>query len=390
MIIYQREGQQERKNMNTHNKIFLGCLGFMLVFIIGFLYSILTTENDAGVRIGVVLPLTGSQAVYGQGIQEGLTLAVEEINAKTSKKIELLYEDNHGDVKSSVAAAKKLIEIDKATLLIVGLSQHAVAVAPLAQEQRVVLYTMAAQASALNTAGDYIFKNDADSSALGDDIAKFMNLQEDDKIGIISAGYSDATKDLTIAFQKEAESFGSQVYVESFNKDETDFRTILTKLNNKGANILLINGLASDNGRILEQIGELNLNQQLFGNSAIEDNQVLATAQKHAEGVIFFTFNGIPSPLFTEKIQQRYNHTPIRWSMEAYDGLMIINQGISSIPSNKKVTSTSLKEALAQIREYEGIAGKVAFDQEGNAQRIAFIKTINNSSFRLYEEQLSS
>ncbi len=346
--------------------------------------------NEQIVKIGVILPLSGSQAAYGKGIQEGLETALEEINknnlAGGNRRIELIYEDHAGEVKNAVSAAQKLIEADNVTTLISAVSQHSLAIAPIAEESKVVLYTMASQASALNTAGDYIFKNDDDLRTLGKGAAELVFESGHKKAGIIYATYNDATVDAANSFRKEFSELGGEVVaMEGIQKDETDFRTHLSKISSANPTAIFIDALTKDSGLILKQIMESNMQQKLFANGAVEDLQVADAAGNAAEGLVFESFQGVPSPGFIDKIQNKFGHYPLRWTMEAYDGLRILAAAMLKVPKNAQITSKLLKEKLYEIKTYEGESGAMEFDALGNARRPLLVKIIRDGKFELYK-----
>src|SRR3989344_1592686 len=133
-----------------------------------------STANDKPVKketvnIGVIIPLTGVQAAYGQGIKEGLDLSADGINntARFGIHINLIYEDTQSDVKNAPSAARKLTSKNKVVALITALSPNSLAVAPVAEETKTVLLTMASLSAKLNTAGPYVFKNDDIGAPIG-------------------------------------------------------------------------------------------------------------------------------------------------------------------------------------------------------------------------------
>lgn len=369
--------------MSNKTKIIIGIIAVAVIIVVGYL--IYKNQNkpvaNEPIKIGAILPLTGNQAAYGEGIKEGLELALEEINKDSSRKIEIIYEDNMGDIKNAVSAAQKLVNIDKAVVLISGPSQHSVAIAPFAEENKVVLYTMASQASKLDTAGEYIFKNDDNYFSLGIRAAKLVFDSGFRTAGIIFAKYNDAIIDAENAFRQEFEKLGGAIVTsEGFHKDEMDFRSILTKIAVKNPQAIFVNGLQKDSALILKQISELKLKQKIFGNAAIEDPAVL-TVGEAANGVIFPTFQGVPSAQFIEKVKNKFDHYPLRWSIEAYDGLKIIEQALSKIPKQQEITREIFKEKLQEIKSYQGESGLINFDENGNAHRQLLIKTVKNGQF---------
>ena len=114
------------------------------------------------IKIGVIAPLTGDLAQYGTPAKDGFQLKVDEINAAggiNGKKIELVIEDNKGDVNESVSIFKKLKGQDKVDM-IVGpiISSTSNAVAPLAQQGKVVMITPTGTNIDITKGRDFVFR----------------------------------------------------------------------------------------------------------------------------------------------------------------------------------------------------------------------------------------
>lgn len=139
-------------------------LYLMLIFLLVVSFGILGCEKKEAkeIKIGVIFPLTGDAAIWGQNDKEGADLATEEINNPggiTGKKIRLIYEDSQANPGMGVSAFKKLIEVEKVPAVIGDIaSSVTLAIAPIAQEKRVVLLSPGATAPKLSEAGPYFFR----------------------------------------------------------------------------------------------------------------------------------------------------------------------------------------------------------------------------------------
>ena len=215
---------------------------------------------------------------------------------------------------------------------------------------------MASQTSELNNAGNFIFKNDDDVKSLGERAALLAKELKYDSAGVLFAKYTNAAIDAVNAFKTEFEKLGGKVLIsEGFGKDESDFKKYLLKIKNKKPNVIFVNGLPNDNGLILKQFGELNLHQAIIGNATMEDPQIVEIAKNYAEGVIFPTFQGIVSENYIQKVKAKTGKSPLRWSVEAYDGFKIIASAVSNIKG--EVNSENLRIELSKIKVYNGESG---------------------------------
>lgn len=343
--------------------------------------------DKINVTIGVILPLTGVQAVYGQGIKEGLDLAAQGVNntTKFSIHLNLIYEDTMSEVKNAPAAARKLISQDRAVILITGLSPVSLAVAPIAEKSKVVLYTMASLATKLNDAGAFIFKNDDVSSKLGEGLARAARERQFKSAGVLYANYNDSVVESEAAFTQTFTAAGGVITgEESFTQDITDFKTHLQKLIIKKPETIAIFGLQRDCALALKQIRELGFQKPLFGFTCIDDPMVVDAAGKAAEGTVFVSFNAPPTEKFSALIKEKYQHEPLRWSAEAFDGLKMLAIAASrAYDGTHPLTSDNIREVLTHITGYTGEAGRVDFDKDGNGKRTLYVKTVKNGKIEV-------
>src|SRR3989344_416940 len=334
------------------------------------------------VNIGVIVPLTGAQAAYGQGIKEGLDLSADGINntARFGIRINLIYEDTQSDIKNAPAAARKLTSKDNVVALITVLSPISLSVAPIAEETKTVLLTMASLSSKLNTAGPYVFKNDDVAAGIGITLADEAMKRGFKSAATIFAQYNDGVIEYHEAFLKEFKAKGGAITgTEGFNSDITDFRTPLQKLLTGKPSAITVMGLQRDCALIAKQARELGYKGQLLGSLCCDDPTVVAAAGAAIEGAIMTSTNGTPSGKFNELVMKKYGHDPLRWSAEAFDGLRFIALGLARAYDGKNpVSGYTLQSALSLITTFNGEAGEATFDKDGNAHRIIHVKEVKN------------
>ncbi|MBS3061903.1 MAG: ABC transporter substrate-binding protein [Candidatus Diapherotrites archaeon] len=367
--------------------VLVGAVVFIGPFVASGFFGLSTPPvSKPTYSIGVVIPLSGSQAPYGEGIRQGLELAASEINASYPFSIQLVFEDNHGEVKETVSAVQRLISTEKPIALITGPSQHAVAVSPLAQTNQIVLYAMASQTKDLESAGEFVFRNEGESSLLGQKAAELAKDRGAKTAAVLYANYNETTVNQKDAFvSRFGELDGETTAVESTGKGETDFRTQLSKIKSTNPDVLFVAQLTNENIPTLQQVRELGVSSFLLVNGSIETQEVLDGAKDTAEGVVFVTFSGFPKDSYGYKIKAKFNENPKRWSPEAYDGLFIIANAVMNSNENP-VTPVGLQKSLNETRSYCGESGCFSFDENGNAQKPVFIKQVKNGKFVSYLE----
>ena len=99
-------------------------------------YATAPTEKQKIIKIGAILPLSGSTAFVGQDLQEGIDLAVLDINNDggiAGRKLEIVYEDSRGNAKEGVTSYQKLRAQEDVKFFITTLSDVTLSIAPLAE-----------------------------------------------------------------------------------------------------------------------------------------------------------------------------------------------------------------------------------------------------------------
>ena len=120
------------------------------------------TAQDT-IKVGIVLPLTGEQAKFGEIEKLSFDLALEEINAKggiKGKKLEFVIEDDTGRPEVGRSVVEKLITKDKVVMIGGGYSSSVTyAVAGVCQQNQIPFLVNTGSADNITQSGwDYVFR----------------------------------------------------------------------------------------------------------------------------------------------------------------------------------------------------------------------------------------
>ena len=134
----------------------------ILAIVSLFVFTTTHTKKQDTVEVGAILPLTGDNAVYGKALQRGMELALTEISERWShsgKLLQIHYEDSKAKPQSGVSAMKKLVEVNKVPIVIGGMfSSVSLAIAPIAQRERVIQLSPTSSSVDLTTSGPWFFR----------------------------------------------------------------------------------------------------------------------------------------------------------------------------------------------------------------------------------------
>ena len=240
-------------------------------------------ESEA-IKIGVIAPQTGSFAIFGERIRNGIELARSDLGVEG--QVSVIYEDAC-QPKDAVSAAKKLIQVDNVAWIggsfcLVGF----VPVIPIAEEGGVLAFNTAANPDA--TLGHpYVFSTNKSIKADAKVLAEFAR-----KLGAKTAAslfyVTPLGEDYGKYFKLYFEELGGKVVSsERVQLDATDFRTELTKIKSAHPDLIFVVHLAKPLGTFLKQARELGLTSTILSHSEAEDPNVLEVAGKAGRGYVY-------------------------------------------------------------------------------------------------------
>lgn len=338
-------------------------------------------------KVGAVLALTGSASVWGENVRKGMELALDEIHAAggvKGKKIEIIYEDSQSDPTKAVAALQKVISTAQVPVVIGDIaSSNVLAMAPVAESEKVVLISPGASNPDISHAGEYIYRNfpsDALEGRVDADYA-FQQLKWK-KVAIlyIKNAYGEGVfRVFKEAFTKHG---GIVILEDSFNQGAIDFRAQLTKVKNITVDGIFLPGYPDEMAKLLKQAKELGVKKPFLSTQAFDDPQVLKIAGEAAEGVVFST----PEPPsdadpivanFRQNYKKKYGKDIGLMSDTGYDALKIVAVAIE----RGGYSVQAIKAQFDALKNYPGAAGSTTFDQYGDVPKPVIFKVVKKGEF---------
>ena len=338
------------------------------------------------IKIGVILPLSGERAAFGQTSKKGIDLAIKEINSDKNNdtKISLTFEDSQSSAQRAVSAFYKLIN-DEIRIVVGPISsQEVLAIAPVAESKKIILFSPGASSPKITNAGEYILRNVPSDIYEGSLMANFaydsLNIR---RVAIIYNN-SDYGIGVEEVFANEFKKRGGEIFSIGYS-DINDYRTLLQKAKNENPEAIYFIGY-TELGTIVKQAREIGFKCQFLSTAIFEDTSILKTASTAAEGIIFtsitFDINN-PSPRaqnFIKSYKEIYKDDPDGYAAVAYDAIYIISEAIKLSKENK----CSVKDALYKTRAFPALLGTLSFDKNGDVILPITVKTVKNGEFKKF------
>jgi len=331
--------------------------------------------------------MSGNNATYGEKFTGGLRVAQEEINNAggiNGKKLELVIEDGVADPTKSLSAFRKIRQADDVQVVVTAFSSVIMAMAPVANEQKVVMVNPGAVAASLAKAGDYEFNVIPLVTLTVNKLAEHVYNNAGLKKAAIIYVNTDFGVSYKDTFKKRFEELGGQVVAEENYKDgDTDMRTQIAKIKAAKPQAIIFGTTGKSGGLIIRQIGELGINAKLFATQEIEIVDTVSAGGKFADGLVYvapaFDIQSNDPALvkFKEEYQKKHNALPELYAANNYDALKLIAEAYKNGAKNGE----DIKNFLYTVQNYDGASGRLSFDSDGNVTKPTILKTIQNGQF---------
>lgn len=320
-------------------------------------------------KIGFTAALTGGAAAYGKSEEEGVRLAVEEINKKGDFPIDLLVEDTKAVPADSMNATKKLIQ-EKVSMIIGPMtSNEAKAAGPIIQNAKVPSLEISVTAENITDIGDCIFRNSVpESKNIPQTVKKTHKLLGYKTAAILYAHDNEQHVTAQKYFQKTMEEEGVQVIdVETFGSKDSEYSAQLTNIQHKAPDVIIVCSYYQEGSRILKKMREMGMDQPVLGDNGFVSPELGKMAGAAADNVYVSSMWSADRKdekvqKFVENYTKAYGRAPDQFAASAYDGVymaMDAMQRAGTTTDHKKI-----RDALAQMKDFKGVCGTFSFDEK--------------------------
>lgn len=339
---------------------------------------------QAKAQVGVILPLTGEASSYGVDCRKGIELAA----AQAGDKVQFIFEDSKADPKQAVTAIQRLINQRHVTAIIGDMfSSTTLAIAPIAQQNDIVLVTPTAAAVDIPATGDNIFTIYPSSEFEGEFMAQRSIERGVQTTGILIQQVQ-AAEEIGAAFSATAAQLGIRiVYTQRFPEGTRDFRSIIASMKAQPVDAVFISAYGQEACSFLQQARELGLPGLVLSQSTLYDQKLLDEFGAAMEGVLFsapfYTEDAETSEIarFRTAYNERFESSPTVWAAYGYD----VAQLMISALSKQQDTNQSLNE-IVKATAMNGPTGPLSFGDNRMALRNMRLFTVKNGKFSAVQD----
>jgi branched-chain amino acid transport system substrate-binding protein len=334
------------------------------------------------VSIAAIFSLTGPATYSNRSSVLGTRLAVDEINNQggvSGHNINLIFLDDMSTPIGASLAANQAVAAGVAGIIGDQRSSLSLAIANVAQPNRIPMISHFSTSPKLTRIGDYIFRVCFTDDFQGKVMAEFAHQD----LGAHSAYIfvdlaSDYSLDLARIFRSHFESLGGIVLSEiEYKATREDYDPLVSKVRQPPADVIFLSG-HDESGLIAYSLQQAGIASTLLGGDGWETDSFSAAGGKYLKKGYFCTHwseasESQVSRAFIEKYGQHADFGA--GAALAYDAVMVMARAIEKAGSTQ---GADVVQALRTLEPYEGITGMIQFDANGDPVKHAVIMEIQD------------
>lgn len=360
------------------NRIIIGVVAILVVISIAAAIVVnrsAPAEDRDVIKIGAILPLTGSTSYIGNSIKRGLEIAEE----KYGDKVQVIYADMEGRNEKAISEKRRLKTLENACIFISVFSGTTKTLAPEFDGTNDLLFATCVSNANITLISDHLFRLFLNADGDARIMARYAIDQLKKRNFAVLYVNDDFGRDYCFAFEDEVKKNGGSIITKvSFEKGEMDFRDSLMQLkqfSNKCDGVYLL-GYDNNFGIILKQYAENNIQIPILSMATIGAPMVadIIGAYMNKLPPIYYTNTLLDSKTnqnkekteFVKMYEKRFNESPNYFAAFAYDIIVCIANADNS----------DLKQSLL-TKEFHGVMGDIRFSQDRDAEFPVAIEKLN-------------
>lgn len=338
----------------------------------------LSQANAADLKIGIMVPTTGSEAPSGKDMENSIKLAVDEINKAggvLGMNVVTITGDDGCDPQMATAAASKLVSSDVVGVVGGYCSGATLPTLKIYGDAGTPFVIAAANSTKLIDAnpGTSFQINSTGFDQVNTAVSLFGD-KGIKKLAIVHQG-DGYSEDLAKLTKEKWTAMGHEVVAyEVVNKGEQDQSSLVTKLKSKAPDAVFWTAYYSDGALLIKQLRQAGYRNLIAVGDGSNSPKLLEIAGKASEGVYCFsnpTADYLPAAKsYTDSYKANYKQSPDAYGPLAYDGMKLMADAITRAGSTDKA---AIVKALKETKDFNGITGAVTFTDKNTLAKSNFV-----------------
>ncbi|MCK9216316.1 MAG: ABC transporter substrate-binding protein [Firmicutes bacterium] len=347
-------------------------------------------EEEEIIKIGVFEPITGANAGGGALEVEGIKLANKLYPEALGKKVELVIVDNKSDKVEAASAVARLIEKEKVVAIIGSWgSSLSMAAGDIVNNAGVPTVGASCTNPLVTLSNDYYFRVCFIDPFQGTVMANYaynkLGARKAAIVQEVSNDYSvGLAKFFVDAFTELTGDDNCIVATSNYNTGDLDFTAQLTNIQASNPDVIFAPGNFTESALLISQAKQLGIDVPMIGGDTWETPEFIDIGKDAVEGAVFSTFFATEQPItneskvFLDEYRKEFDKEPAAVTALGYDAYILILDAIERAGS---IEHDAVRDEIAKTKDFEGSAGFVTLDENGDAVKDAVIKVVKDGKF---------
>jgi len=360
----------------------------IFAFIFSLALALPVLAQNPPVSIFGLVELSGTGATSGTNFNDGIKLAIKEINAAggiLGRKIQ--YTSNDTQSQPQVAKALAVKAIDDGAYVVMGpVFSGSILVSMVETKRAGVPNFTGGEAAAITQQGNpYIFRTSFTQSTAMPKVARYLKDTLNAKTVAIIWVNNDFGKGGRDVFLKAIDAQGIKLVADiSTDPGQLDFSGAVLKAKQADADALFVYSNEEESARALRELRKQGYTKPVVGETTLTSQKVIELAGDAANGAVAHVGLTADAPdpgirAFAVKFQKEYNYKPDHNGVKGYTGMYIVKAVTEKIGKfDQKAFADAMHGLKLSARQYPGILMDVSFDDSGDLDRESFMTRVVN------------
>ena len=344
--------------------------------------------QQAPVRIVGLVELSGTGATSGTNFDNGVKLAVKEINAGggiLGRKIEYTSSDTQSAPQTAKALAQKAV--DERAYVVMGPVFSGSILVSMAETRRAEIpnFTGGEGAAITQQGNPYIFRTSFTQATAMPKVARYIKDTVKAKTIAIVWVNNDFGKGGRDMIMKALDAQGIKVAADiSTDPGQVDFSGAVLKLKQSNADAVFVYTNEEESARALRELRKQGYDKPIIGETTLTSQKVIELAGDAANGAVAHVGLTADAPqptikAFDERFQKEYKYKTDHNGLKGYSAMYIVKAVTEKIGKfDPKAFAAAMHGVTLSAKDYPGVLLDVTFDQNGDLDRESFMTTVVN------------
>jgi branched-chain amino acid transport system substrate-binding protein len=332
-------------------------------------------------RIAAIIPLSGQVASLGTYVRNGIELALTSLPISERERLEVVYEDDQFDPLKTVTAYRKLKASGKVDAVFVVGSAPAIALGPITEKDKTLLMAIGASDPTIAVGKNYSFIHWVTPAVLGEKLSDEMIKRNFHQIAFVVVETPGGIADVDAAIEalKKRGVSDQNIYRQSFLKEVTDYRSVLTQIRQRKTDavvaVLFSGALAS----FAKQFKEMRIEAELIGMETFEDEAEVKASNGALVGTWYVNASDNTKE-FVESYKKKFGEHPGWGAGNGFDSLKLFSVAVHEVGTD----NDAIRDYLRAVKNYSGATGVYSASGDNRFTLPAALKRVTAKGFESF------